>query len=389
MQPNISPVAAAQPNPSSVAAEEPNISPVAAVSEASAGPDSTRAQWDLSAKRYAAFASRSGLYRNSAEVMVARADIEPGQVVVDLACGTGVVSEAILRRPEGERVELIAVDFSEGMLGMARQRLRAGNISFRRGRAEELGQLVTKPVDRLFCHAAFWQFDETAVLGELGRTLAPSGRCFISIPESPFRRIDFRALHHLNKPIWMAIEEARLRGYPVLRGRRRGAKDSHPATVGQAAPPGAQATRPPRPDTGGDGYFDHRLKEAIATGTGEHGLRLSRIDPIVVDVRPEEYVEFLNIPVMARDVPFFAGVEPGRTAGHRARSSSNELEWTADLRPLRAMARLRPRAGMNMPSVGQAGAKRCRGRPRAASSSSAPGSPASSPGTSSSSVAST
>jgi SAM-dependent methyltransferase len=274
-----------------------------------AEPDSTRA-WDLSAERYAAFASRSGLYRYSAEAMVARADLQPGHVVVDLACGTGVVSEAILGRPEGERVELFAVDFSEGMLGMARRRVRAGNVHFRRGRAEDLGQLVTRPVDRLFCHAAFWQFDAKAVLGELGRTLAPSGRCFISIPESPFRRIDFRSLHHLNKPIWMAIEEARLRGHPGLRGPWRGPK-------GRKAPP------PP----GGDGYFDRRLKDALATGTGEHGLRLSRVDPIVVDVRPEEYVEFLDIPVMASDVPFFRGVSPDELRDI-VRVVLNELKWT-------------------------------------------------------------
>jgi ubiquinone/menaquinone biosynthesis C-methylase UbiE len=52
---------------------------------------SEQEDWDLSAEEYATFASRNNLYRDTAETMLQLAEIEPGMVVVDLACGTGSV----------------------------------------------------------------------------------------------------------------------------------------------------------------------------------------------------------------------------------------------------------------------------------------------------------
>jgi SAM-dependent methyltransferase len=76
--------------------------------------------WDESenARRYAAFARQYPIYRQTSEDLVALARPSGGATVVDLACGTGITTEAILAAlgPDGR---VIGVDGSAGMLAMA------------------------------------------------------------------------------------------------------------------------------------------------------------------------------------------------------------------------------------------------------------------------------
>jgi len=70
---------------------------------------------------------------------VARLDLDPGQVVVDVACGTGLNFERILERigPDGH---VIGVDLSPAMLAIARGRVEAagwGNVTLVEAPAED------------------------------------------------------------------------------------------------------------------------------------------------------------------------------------------------------------------------------------------------------------
>src|SRR5215831_1719368 len=127
---------------------------------------SEREDWDLSAEEYATFASRNGFYRYTAETMLQLAEIEPGMVVVDLACGTGSVTESILRQPYGQAVKIIAIDFSERMLACAQRRITSGNVEFFCEKAENLSKVAKTKVDRILCNAAFWMFDKAQVLSK-------------------------------------------------------------------------------------------------------------------------------------------------------------------------------------------------------------------------------
>src|SRR5262252_1520184 len=73
------------------------------------------------------------------ERLLALAALQPGERVLDIACGTGLVSlpAAMEGGPAGDSV---ATDISEDMVTRARQRaeeLRLSNITFARGDAED------------------------------------------------------------------------------------------------------------------------------------------------------------------------------------------------------------------------------------------------------------
>ena len=109
---------------------------------------------------------------------------KPGEVVLDVATGTGMVARALRER---YACRVIGVDQSADMLAAARERdgVFAGLV---RGRAERL------PFgDRSFDHVTFTYLlryvdDPAATLGELARVLRPGGRLAsleFSVPRGP------------------------------------------------------------------------------------------------------------------------------------------------------------------------------------------------------------
>ncbi len=73
-----------------------------------------------------------GLYRRR---MLKRAGLRPGMDVIDLACGTGPVSRAILEVMQGKG-RVVGVDPSAGMLAVARESVPGAE--FREGHAEAI-----------------------------------------------------------------------------------------------------------------------------------------------------------------------------------------------------------------------------------------------------------
>jgi len=79
------------------------------------------APWDDAgnARRYAEFARRYPMYRLTSEHLVGLAVLAPDARVVDLCCGTGVTTEAVLA-VLGARGSVAAVDGAAAMLAEAR-----------------------------------------------------------------------------------------------------------------------------------------------------------------------------------------------------------------------------------------------------------------------------
>ena len=79
--------------------------------------------YDRLAELYDLLTFRDKPYRQAREVTIQMLDLQEGDVVVDLFCGTGVNSAAILRQI-GPTGRIIAVDGSAGMLAKARKRIQ-------------------------------------------------------------------------------------------------------------------------------------------------------------------------------------------------------------------------------------------------------------------------
>ena len=104
-------------------------------------------------------------------------DPQPGQRLLDVATGTGMVAVALARRG----AEVVGLDQSEQMLAGARAKLRAepalgDRVSFVRGEAERL-PFPDAHFDALtFTYLLRYVDDRAATMAELARVVKPGGR---------------------------------------------------------------------------------------------------------------------------------------------------------------------------------------------------------------------
>lgn len=125
--------------------------------------------------------SRNPFYAKINARLVDMADLVPGQHVVDLACGTGSVTQLILERLRGARDSVvIAIDQSAIALRQAMEDLkdvRDAAVQFVQSRVEPLSEIVKDSVDTIFfCNAIHYVSDKDALMAEVSKTLKPGGR---------------------------------------------------------------------------------------------------------------------------------------------------------------------------------------------------------------------
>jgi SAM-dependent methyltransferase len=101
-------------------------------------------------------------------------DVGPDERVVDLGCGTGSLTLALLDRL-GSAGQVLAVDYSLPMIEAAGAKMGDPRVRWLQADAEAL-PLSAGTVDRVICFSAWPHFDRpAAVAGELARVLAPGG----------------------------------------------------------------------------------------------------------------------------------------------------------------------------------------------------------------------
>jgi len=137
----------------------------------------------VTARAYDKYSKTFSSYELTSRDLVRLAGVEKGAVVVDLACGTGVTSGALLAVLEGTG-HIYAVDGSPAMLAIAQENVRADNITFFQERAEALHEIVPELVGFVVCNSAFWQMDGDKALRGIGGVLAQDGRFAFNIPGS-------------------------------------------------------------------------------------------------------------------------------------------------------------------------------------------------------------
>ena len=112
----------------------------------------------------------------SAETRITREflDLQPGDVVLDVACGPGNVTRRLLESL-GDRGLAVGLDASPSMLGQAVKETRAGNVTYVRGDAQRL-PFRDQSFNAVCCYAALYLIaDPFAAIAEMVRVLAPGG----------------------------------------------------------------------------------------------------------------------------------------------------------------------------------------------------------------------
>lgn len=150
--------------------------------------------------------------------LVSAIDPRPGQRILDVATGTGMVAFALARRGG---CEVVGVDQSEAMLSGARARLARATgpverMSFVSGQAERL-PFADGEFDALsFTYLLRYVDDRAATMHELARVVRPGGRIAMvefAVPQQPVLRALWRvhtraglpALGRLLSPAWFEV----------------------------------------------------------------------------------------------------------------------------------------------------------------------------------------
>lgn len=134
------------------------------------------------------------LFQEWAPRVAEAANIQPGQSVLDVACGTGVLTREVATRV-GASGSVVGLDVNEGMLAVAKRKAPA--IEWRLGAAEEL------PFENECFDAVVSQFglmfftDRRAALSEMMRVLRPGGQLAVVVWDTLDNTVGYAALGSL------------------------------------------------------------------------------------------------------------------------------------------------------------------------------------------------
>jgi SAM-dependent methyltransferase len=118
------------------------------------------------------------LFAGWAAHLVEAAGIAPGQAVLDVACGTGIVARTAADRMGG-RGRVVGLDINQGMLTVA-GRLRP-DVEWRQGDAGDL-PFEAGSFDAVLCQSGLMFFpDRAGALREMGRVAAPGGTVAVQV----------------------------------------------------------------------------------------------------------------------------------------------------------------------------------------------------------------
>jgi SAM-dependent methyltransferase len=121
------------------------------------------------------------IFAEWAPLLADAAGIGPGQAVLDVACGTGVVARTVAGRV-GDTGRVVGVDLNEAMLTVAR-RVRP-DLDWRQGDVADL-PFPDASFDAVLCQMALMFFpDRTAALLEMARVTRPGGVIGLAVPAS-------------------------------------------------------------------------------------------------------------------------------------------------------------------------------------------------------------
>ncbi len=153
------------------------------------------------------------LFREWAEPLCKAADLQPGDAVLDVACGTGSTTQVALRIV-GSDGSVTGLDRNDGMLKVARS--RAPDIEWQSGRAEKL-PFPDATFDAVLCQFGLMFFDDRSqALREMARVIRPGGKVAVSVWDSAETSPGYARMIGLFDRLFGAIAAEALRAPFVL-----------------------------------------------------------------------------------------------------------------------------------------------------------------------------
>jgi len=168
--------------------------------------------WNKSAVIYNKYGLTFPQYKKTNKFITEIVPIKHGQIVVDLACGTGFTTKYILEKL-GITGMIYALDFSFEMIKQAKKNIDAKNVKFILAPAEKISTIIPEKVDLVLCNSSFWQFtDYEKVLRGVSKTLKDNG-VFIFNLNQQFYDFGIKEISHRKMILQAIFSELKDRGY--------------------------------------------------------------------------------------------------------------------------------------------------------------------------------
>ena len=125
--------------------------------------------------------SRNPFYQKLTDRLIELAEVKDGERIVDLACGTGLVTQRIMANLRGARdTVIIGVDHSAAALKQAVEELkdvRDSAVGFVQSQVEQVADAIKEKVDTVFfCNAIHYVPDKGGLLDSIASTIKPGGK---------------------------------------------------------------------------------------------------------------------------------------------------------------------------------------------------------------------
>lgn len=111
------------------------------------------------------------------DLMIERGCLRPGAVVLEIGCGTGVITSYLYR----SGADITAIDLSPDLLARAQQKEWPDSVRFKIGNAEDL-EFGDETFDAVVGSSVLHHLDIDRSLGEIRRVLKPGGAMAFSEP---------------------------------------------------------------------------------------------------------------------------------------------------------------------------------------------------------------
>jgi len=110
--------------------------------------------------------------------ILATIEIKEGDRILDVGCGTGVLSPYLLKLI-GEQGSILSMDLAEEMIRIAKKKRNHPQVEYRRGNVlEDLGEEI---FDQIICYSMFPHFEKKKeAIGQLTKHLKPGGTLTIA-----------------------------------------------------------------------------------------------------------------------------------------------------------------------------------------------------------------
>jgi ubiquinone/menaquinone biosynthesis C-methylase UbiE len=131
------------------------------------------------AELYDDFTRRFPMYDETSRDLVDLAGVADAATIVDLACGTGATTRAVLEAAP-PHANVVAIDGSQAMLDVAARSITDDRVTFVHADATGLTDLASG-IDAIVCNSAIWQTDMRAVFAAAAQVLRPGGRFAFNI----------------------------------------------------------------------------------------------------------------------------------------------------------------------------------------------------------------